>query len=623
MVTKCVDIADIIINEDRIEGGNGNIDGLAANIKKYGQINPIKVQEVKAVGVSGFRLIAGRRRVAAAGQLGWTSIRADVYEQDDEIDTEGIGLSENTSREDMHPLDEGVYFAKMLASGEKAEDIAALFCRTKSQVYQRAKLNRLVPAMKDIFKQGKMTITVAAMIAETAPDVQEKVFDKISKDSYVMRNGVSRFDVSAQLAKIYKTEIGRDFTCKKCEKCTKRTRFADSTLFPELEGEKDRCLDYDCYQKNWDKFVAASYKKCMDWAATGECKIKLDEKPGILLINGSSIPSWNMPGSSGKKFVKLDDRNIPLLSYEDISNLTEQQAEEEELIDYRSRGILHGGITWDGSFFKPFYFVYNKEAFEKKEDETESQEKGKEELNTVYASLPEEDRNNKVTEELQKGYWQRTATQIERSYYSKLNEIVNASIDNDDYLPVALFAAAAVEEYSSDMQELYPDYPAECNDGNEADAYEFIMHKIQDREDELILEKFVIKKLLQCFTRNAFCVGKRQYGPALLVELGEFNNVTDAEKFCSDLLAETVDEHEHPEKHPELSKKTEEENIEKKEVVSESDSEDVDKGDSEPGDGEEEGSEEISSLKVPKKERIIDFAKIEKAALTGEDELKK
>ena len=94
---------EIEMNEDRTEGGKGDIESLAKNLEKYGQINAVTVVKAGVESDYTFRIIAGRRRVAAANSLGWEEIRADVYEAD-EISAESeemIALSENAAASPM------------------------------------------------------------------------------------------------------------------------------------------------------------------------------------------------------------------------------------------------------------------------------------------------------------------------------------------------------------------------------------------------------------------------------------------------------------------------------------------------------------------------------------------
>lgn len=101
MKTEKILIGEIAMNDDRAEGGKGDIESLARNMDKYGQINAVTVVEDISNSYR-YRIIAGRRRIAAAESLGWAEIRADVYEADEisEGSEEMIALSENAAREE-------------------------------------------------------------------------------------------------------------------------------------------------------------------------------------------------------------------------------------------------------------------------------------------------------------------------------------------------------------------------------------------------------------------------------------------------------------------------------------------------------------------------------------------
>ena len=65
MRTEKILISEIELNEDRTEGGKGDIESLARNMEKYGQINAVTVVEDSSNSYR-YRIIAGRRRIAAA-----------------------------------------------------------------------------------------------------------------------------------------------------------------------------------------------------------------------------------------------------------------------------------------------------------------------------------------------------------------------------------------------------------------------------------------------------------------------------------------------------------------------------------------------------------------------------
>lgn len=83
--------------------GDTTIAKFAAGMKKDGQLHPIVVRP-RTDKKGGFDLIIGFRRYAAAVELGWTSIRAQVAEMAEEK-ARVINFRENLDREDLSTFD--------------------------------------------------------------------------------------------------------------------------------------------------------------------------------------------------------------------------------------------------------------------------------------------------------------------------------------------------------------------------------------------------------------------------------------------------------------------------------------------------------------------------------------
>ena len=118
-------IKDIALNNDRRVGGKGALETLKTSIEKVGLINPITVRKSGDVAFP-YTIIAGRRRVEAAILLDWTEIDALVYEADEAADDSyftHVALAENVNRLDLHPLDEGAQYERLLKEGYSLGDL--------------------------------------------------------------------------------------------------------------------------------------------------------------------------------------------------------------------------------------------------------------------------------------------------------------------------------------------------------------------------------------------------------------------------------------------------------------------------------------------------------------------
>ena len=81
-----------------------NVDMLKASIEQVGLIQPIRVRPavviVRGLGESGFQIVAGHHRVAAARALGWTEIDA-IVDTAEHLQAELIEIDENLCRSEL------------------------------------------------------------------------------------------------------------------------------------------------------------------------------------------------------------------------------------------------------------------------------------------------------------------------------------------------------------------------------------------------------------------------------------------------------------------------------------------------------------------------------------------
>ena len=250
---KTILVSEVLPNLDRKMGGYGNIDTLAASIKEIGLINPITVRAGSWNDEFPYTIIAGRRRLEAVKILGLKEIEAVVYAEDELIPDEEIALAENVNRLDMHPVDEGLNFRQLVREGKTIDELSKTFDRSPAHIYQRMKLVELTDNMKELFKERGLNIVQAARIASLPDEVQEKIYDEISKDTW--------FNGNADYAIRRHAKNRLDFPCSLCKDCAKRTRYTDDNLFPELNNQEDYCLDHECYEKEIVKYYREKIEK--------------------------------------------------------------------------------------------------------------------------------------------------------------------------------------------------------------------------------------------------------------------------------------------------------------------------------------------------------------------------
>jgi ParB/RepB/Spo0J family partition protein len=245
MTLKHIAVNAVKYECNRTYGGHGDIDSLTESIKKVGLINPIRVYEQEGF----FVLIAGRRRIEAVKKLGWDAIPAIVEDTDDTAETE-IALAENVNRLEMHPLDEAAAFKKMLDSGVAIAEVAARYDRSVSGIYQRARLTRLVDEIKDWFRAGKITLSMAAALSSLDEEQQRQFYQEKKKAS-----SFSAYHINEFLQRIQHCRLESWFMDKSCETCKSRTYNTDPQLFDDYKVYKDVCFNESCWMDHWKMYL--------------------------------------------------------------------------------------------------------------------------------------------------------------------------------------------------------------------------------------------------------------------------------------------------------------------------------------------------------------------------------
>lgn len=332
---KTILVSEVLPNLDRKMGGYGNIDTLAASIKEIGLINPITVRAGLWNDEFPYTIIAGRRRLEAVKTLGLKEIEAVVYAEDELIPDEEIALAENVNRLDMHPVDEGANFKKLLKEGKTIDELSKTFDRSSAHIYQRIKLTELTDSMKEFFKKGSINISQAARIACLPTEVQENIYDEISKNIW--------FNGNADYAIRRYAKNRLDFPCTLCKNCTKRTRYTDNNLFPELNNQEDYCLDHKCYEKEIVKHYKGKIKKGVSNYSN------LD----FLFVNGIK-EEFLMP------LQKFFDFKIDLYDFRDYTQLNPRQ-EINALTDEARKSL----IPWYDVIDDKIKFVMKDEEYDK------------------------------------------------------------------------------------------------------------------------------------------------------------------------------------------------------------------------------------------------------------------
>jgi ParB/RepB/Spo0J family partition protein len=250
-----VPVKDIVSESNRKHGGMGNIDILAESIKTDGLINPPTVVDNED---GTYRVIAGRRRIAAVRQLKWKEVLVRIIDEADADRLESIGLSENVNRQEMSPLDEAELFKRLLDKGTNVKDIAAYYDRSVSGIHHRIRLCNLQEEIKRMFREDLITLSGAALLASLPDEDQEKFVkkygNKVSMNNWDKKVSVNNWEISDFIGQAQRFVIAW-ITDKQCDKCKNRTHNTEPGLFEDFGSLKDVCFDQDCYAGKWKKLL--------------------------------------------------------------------------------------------------------------------------------------------------------------------------------------------------------------------------------------------------------------------------------------------------------------------------------------------------------------------------------
>ncbi|MCX7015774.1 MAG: ParB/RepB/Spo0J family partition protein [Candidatus Sumerlaeota bacterium] len=179
-----IPLAEIQANPDqpRQDFPEGSLDELALSIKAHGVIQPVVVRRLN----SGYRLIAGERRVRAARKVGLDRIAARVLEDTDDGALEKA-LVENLQREDLNPIHEARAFQKLMErAGLTQEQVAERVGKSRAAVANTLRLLRLPQAVQSDILAGRLSEGHARAILAL-----EDAKHQLSLRDHILREGLS------------------------------------------------------------------------------------------------------------------------------------------------------------------------------------------------------------------------------------------------------------------------------------------------------------------------------------------------------------------------------------------------------------------------------------------------
>jgi hypothetical protein len=150
----------------------------------------------------------------------------------------------------------------LLAAGEEVKDIALRYERSTSAIYQRARLARLGEGLKKLFREKKLTLSQAAVLAGFDGEKQEAFLKEHGKKARISSWHVNEFLYKAQRCTLEYIADGE------CGACARRTRNTDPELFDDYKDYRDVCFDEGCWKRKWEAYLHGEIARAREAAGS-------------------------------------------------------------------------------------------------------------------------------------------------------------------------------------------------------------------------------------------------------------------------------------------------------------------------------------------------------------------
>lgn len=265
------------------------LEELASNIEKQGLLQPITVRVAKSEDVTdletgdvtttpcSYEIVCGERRFRAVSLLKekedkenvakikahrkkseqFQAISCIVREMTDDEAFDAM-ITENLQRKDVDPIEEAFAFAQLSERGRSYEDIALKFGKSARFVFDRIKLNSLIPELKERVRNGDIPLSGAMILSKLDEETQKEFHEEEDEQctTAMIRDYVSNSFMELKKADWIEEdadnwENGEFKPCSQCESNTCN----HSCLFYEMNNKDARCINATCFNKKRIAYV--------------------------------------------------------------------------------------------------------------------------------------------------------------------------------------------------------------------------------------------------------------------------------------------------------------------------------------------------------------------------------
>lgn len=523
---------------------------LASNIEKQGLLQPITVRVAKSEDVTdletgdvttipcSYEIVCGERRFRAVSLLKekedkenvakikahrkkseqFQAISCIVREMTDDEAFDAM-ITENLQRKDVDPIEEAFAFAQLSERGRSYEDIALKFGKSARFVFDRIKLNSLIPELKERVRNGDIPLSGAMILSKLDEETQKEFHEEEDEQctTAMIRDYVSNSFMELKKADWIEEdadnwENGEFKPCSQCESNTCN----HGCLFYEMNNKDARCINATCFNK---KRIAYVIRKIL---LESENLVKLGEPLsfGKTVIVAKADSYWSderkMQYESTLEAVK--QLGFAVVNPDEVFRYScYYDADDERTLKMLDDGDVYRCISFFGYYYPEFevkFYYTRKELASSTAAVADPKEIARENINNQLKRAKDIVKE-KAAEEMRK--WAQNKPYYERKEVLSIDEqtvfdvlILNSC--NSDYLK-----KIGLEKYGKDSDfvnyvkdnkidrfQWYRAFIAECLSSNNVNFYEHL-HKCQNI---LFMEQYpdeynkLTKKLADSFDKK-------------------------------------------------------------------------------------------------------------------------
>jgi ParB family transcriptional regulator, chromosome partitioning protein len=182
--TLPVDLIDANPDQPRQSFGGAEMEGLISSIREHGVLQPLVVTRHS----TGYRLIAGERRLRAARAAGLTEVPVVLRDTPERQDSLALSLIENIQRHDLNALEEAEAFRRLLEEFSLShEAIARQVGKSRTHVTNALRLLSLALAVQGALLSGAVSAGHARAIAGLPEHLQEEALRRVLRGDMSVR----------------------------------------------------------------------------------------------------------------------------------------------------------------------------------------------------------------------------------------------------------------------------------------------------------------------------------------------------------------------------------------------------------------------------------------------------